>query len=283
MSIVIAGATGKLGGLAAGSLIRRGVAPGDIIAAGRNTDRLAEHAAKGLRTARIDMDDRASLDRAFAGATSLLLVSVNGNPRRVEQHRDAIESAAAAGIGLIVYTSFLRCDSNSMHPDHCATELILRDCGVPHVILRNGSYFDFCTRRIPFFREHGRITGAAGDGLMGAVARADLADVAAAVVLSPGTTDVTYELAGDQPFTMTEFAAELSRQTGQDIPYVNMTIDDYIADLVGAGMGEAHAKGLANVDREIALGEMSSASGDLVRLLGRPLVTLADRIAEALA
>ena len=171
MSIVIAGATGKFGSLAAAALIRRGVSPGDIVAAGRNADGLAGHAAKGLRTARIDMDDRASLDAAFAGAQSLLLVSVNGNPRRVAQHREAIEAARAAGIGMIVYTSFLRCDSNSMHPDHYATELILRDCGVPYVILRNASYFDFCTRRIPFFREQGRITGAAGEGLMGAVAR----------------------------------------------------------------------------------------------------------------
>lgn len=283
MSIIIAGATGKLGSLAAAALIRRGVAPAELVAAGRNEQRLAEHAADGLRTARIDMDDRASLDAAFAGARRLLLVSVNGNPRRVEQHRNAIEAATAAGIGLIVYTSFLRCDTNSMHPDHYATELILRDCGVPHVILRNGSYFDFCTRRIPFFRSQGRITGAAGDGLMGAVARADLADAAAAVVLSPGPTDATYELAGDDAFTMTEFAAELSRQTGDDIPYVNLSVDEYVADLVGTGMPEAQAKGLANVDREIALGEMSCASGDLSRLLGRPLATLADGIAQALA
>lgn len=283
MSIVIAGATGKFGSLAAAALIRRGVSPGDIVAAGRNADGLAGHAAKGLRTARIDMDDRASLDAAFAGAQSLLLVSVNGNPRRVAQHREAIEAARAAGIGMIVYTSFLRCDSNSMHPDHYATELILRDCGVPYVILRNASYFDFCTRRIPFFREQGRITGAAGEGLMGAVARADLADAAAAVVVSPGPTDATYELASDQPFTMTEFAAALSHQTGEDIPYVNMSVDDYIADLVGTGMGEAPAKGLANVDHEIALGEMWCASGDLVRLLRRPLITLAEAIAQALA
>lgn len=283
MTIAVIGASGKLGTLAVGALIGRGIAPGEIVAAGRNAERLAVHAARGVRTAQIDLDDTASVAAALAGATRLLFVSVNGNPRRVAQQRDAIAAAKAAGVELIVYTSFLHPDANPAHADHAATEADLRDSGVPFVVMRNASYFDFCIRRIPSFREQGRILGAAGDGLMGAVSRIDLAEAAARLLLEPGHAGATYDLAGDHPFTMTEFAAELNRQTGEHIPYVNLPYDEYVAALVAGGMDEGPAKGLANVDREIAAGRMASDCGDLGRLVDRPLVSLAEAIAGALA
>ncbi len=282
MTITVIGASGKLGTLAVGALIDRGVDPGEIVAAGRNAERLAPHAARGTRMAQIDLDDTASVAAALEGATKVLFVSVNGNPRRVTQQRDAIHAAKAAGVGLIVYTSFLHPEANPAHADHAATEVNLRDSGVPFVIMRNASYFDFCLRRIPTFRAQGRVLGAAGNGPMGAVSRIDLADAAARLVLEPGHAGATYDLAADQPFTMTEFAAELSRQTGEQIPYVNLSYDDYVAALVAAGTEEGPAKGVANVDREIEAGHMASASGDLGRLVGRPLVTLAEAIAGAL-
>jgi NAD(P)H dehydrogenase (quinone) len=283
VSIAVIGASGKLGTAAVGALLDRGIAPGEIVAAGRNAERLAPHAARGTRTAQIDLDDTASVAAALAGATKVLFVSVNGNARRVAQQRDAIAVAKAAGVELVVYTSFLHPDANPAHSDHAATEANLRESGVPFVVMRNASYFDFCLRRIPAFRQQGRIVGAAGDGLMGAVSRIDLADAAARLLLEPGHAGATYDLANDHPFTMGEFAAELSRQTGEQIPYVNLSYDDYVAALVAAGSEEGPAKGLANVDREIAAGRMASDSGDLRRLVGRPLVTLAEAIAGALA
>lgn len=282
MSIAVIGASGKLGTAAVGALLDRGVAPGNIVAAGRNADRLAPHAARGTRTAQIDLDDTASVAAALEGVRQLLFVSVNGNPRRVAQQSDAIAAAKAAGVELIVYTSFLHPDANPAHADHAATEVNLRESGVPFVVMRNASYFDFCLRRIPTFRQQGRIIGAAGVGLMGAVSRVDLADAAARLLLEPGHAGATYDLASDHPFTMAEFAAELSHQTGEQIPYVDLSYDEYVAALVAGGMDEGPAKGLANVDREIAVGHMASDSGDLGRLVGRPLVTLADAIAGAL-
>lgn len=215
MTIAVIGASGKLGTAAVGALLDRGVAPGNIVAAGRNADRLAPHAARGTRTAQIDLDDTASVAAALEGVRQLLFVSVNGNPRRVAQQSDAIAAAKAAGVELIVYTSFLHPDANPAHADHAATEVNLRESGVPFVVMRNASYFDFCLRRIPTFRQQGRIIGAAGVGLMGAVSRVDLADAAARLLLEPGHAGATYDLASDHPFTMAEFAAELSHQTGE--------------------------------------------------------------------
>ena len=50
MSIVVTGATGHFGRLTVESLLARGVLAEQIVAAGRNADRLAELADKGVRT-----------------------------------------------------------------------------------------------------------------------------------------------------------------------------------------------------------------------------------------
>ncbi len=159
MSIVITGAAGNLGGLTVDALVRRGVEPSEVVAAGRNPGRLAGQAAKGVRTAQFDIDDPVTLSAAFDGAQKVLLVSMRGNPQRAGQHRNAINAAKAAGVKLLVYTSFMHAGANRDHADHYATEQLLRESGMPHVVLRNGVYFSFFTRQIPGWREQGAIAG----------------------------------------------------------------------------------------------------------------------------
>ena len=282
MSIVITGATGNLGGLTVDALVRRGVEPAEIVAAGRNVERLAEHADKGVRTARFDIDDPDSLSSAFGGAQRVLLVSMPGNPRRVEQHRDAIQAAEAAGVELLVYTSFIQAQTSSDHAAHQQTERLLGESSVPHVVLRNGVYFSFFARQIPGWREEGRIVGCAGDGRISAASWTDLADAAAAVLTTSGHEGAVYELGSDEPFSMPELAAELSRQTGKTIPYVQLSVDELEALLRDAGNAEPLAERLVRLDRAIAAGELAIDGGDLRRLVGHPLVTLSATIAEAL-
>ena len=284
MSIIVTGATGKLGGLTVQALIRRGVAPSDIVAGGRKPEKLAELAALGVRTAVIDFDDPATLAAAFTDARRVLLVSVPGNPNRVAQHTAAIQAALAAGAELLAYTSFIHADTGTTptHPDHKATEQVLRESGVPFVSLRNPTYTESRLRWIPGWRERGRVLGSCGNGLLSTATQADLGDAAAAVLTTDGHVGRTYELGGDDPFTLTQFAAELSRQTGEHIPYLDVPIDEYRASLVADGYTEAVANNLARVDAAVAAGEFENSTGDLRRLLGRPSTTLAKAMAAAL-
>lgn len=111
MSIVVTGATGNLGALAIDALLRRGVEPDQTNAAGRSQERLHPLAERGVRTAVIDYNDPDSLRLAFKDAEKVLLVSASEVGQRVAQHRNVIESAAEAGVELIVYTSILRADT----------------------------------------------------------------------------------------------------------------------------------------------------------------------------
>ena len=282
MSIVVTGATGNLGGLSVDALLRRGVEPSELVAAGRNPERLAAQGAKGVRTARFDLDDPGTLAAAFRGAEKVFLGSIPGNPRRVEQHGNAIDAARAAGVGLLVYSSFLKCDINSDHPDHHATEQLLAESGVPHVVLRTGVYFSFFTRQIPVWLEQGEVIGTAGEGRISAVARSDVAAAAACVLTTAGHAGARYDLGIDDSFTWPDVAAELGRQTGASIPYVRIPADELEARLVAQGQPEPVARRRVVTDLAIDEGLYVTDSGDLRRLVGRPPVGLSETIAQAL-
>jgi NAD(P)H dehydrogenase (quinone) len=108
MTIAIFGATGKLGGHIIDSLIAREVPAGEILALGRNTERLAELAERGLRTAAVNLADVEGTAAALAGVDKALLISVNDPGQRVEQHANAVEAARRAGVGHMIYTSALQ-------------------------------------------------------------------------------------------------------------------------------------------------------------------------------
>jgi NAD(P)H dehydrogenase (quinone) len=285
MSIVVTGATGNLGGLAVDALLRRGAEPDSVIAVGRNTERLELRAERGVRTVAIDYQDRDSLQSAFEGAEKLLLVSGSDIGQRVEQHRNVVESAARAGVELLVYTSILRADSATqlLAGEHQATEELLSSSGIPHVLLRNGWYFENYTSQIPSYLENGAIVGAAGEGRISGASREDYAEAAAAVLTSSDQAGAVYELGGDQAFTMAELAAELSRQTRRDIAYRNLGVDDYAELLASFGLPEPAARTYADGDRAVADGELYVETGDLSRLIGRSTTPLSEAISAALA
>ena len=135
--------------------------------------------------------------------------------RRVPQHTAAVEAAAAAGVGLLAYTSIARASTSTLAlaAEHQATEAVLAASGLPVVLLRNDWYLELYTGQLPVYLEHG-IAGAAGDGRVSAATRSDLAEAAAAVLATDGHAGAVYELGGEA-FTMTELAQAVTAATGR--------------------------------------------------------------------
>lgn len=284
MSILVTGSTGHLGALAIDALLGRGVDPGELVAVGRNQERLGELASRGVRTATIDFEDTDSLRVAFEGVEKLLLVSGSELGRRVAQHQNSIDAAREAGVELVAYTSILKADAATslLSHEHLATEKLLAASGIPHVLLRNGWYFEVYTSQIPSYLDNGQIMGAAGEGPISAAPRAEFAEAAAMALTTPDQAGAVYELGGDHAFTMAELAAELSRQTGTGVDYQNLPVDDYTELLASFGLPEVAARTYADSDRAVAEGELFVDTGDLSRLLGRPTTSLSDAVANAL-
>ena len=283
MTFLVTGAAGHLGALAVEALLDRGVAPGDVVATARDTDRLVAFAARGVVTRRLDYDDPASVEAALEGVDRLLLVSSSAVGRRVPQHRTVLEAAASKGVELVAYTSILRADSTSMSlaADHYATEQVLAELGLPHVLLRNGWYLENYTAQVPVQLEHG-VLGGAGSGRISAASRADFADAAAVALLADDSAGKIHELAGDESFTMADYAATLAEYSGQEVTYVDLPQAEYAAALVSAGVPAAFAEILADSDRGVTVGDLYDDSGTLSALIGRPTTPLTDAVKAAL-
>jgi NAD(P)H dehydrogenase (quinone) len=283
MTIVITGATGQLGRLVVEALLESGLPAEQIVAAGRTVDRIADLGRRGVQVRSIDYSQPESLREAFAGADKVLLVSGSEVGQRVEQHRNAINAAKEAGVGLIGYTSIANADTTAMQlaAEHLATEEILRDSGVPFVLLRNGWYLENYTGQLPVQVQHGAVFGSAGEGRVSAAARADYAAAAAAVLLRDDQAGKVYELGGDDAFTLSELAGAVSAASGKPVTYTDLPAEKYTQVLVEAGLPESYAAVLADSDLGIARGDLLVTSGDLSALLGRPTTPLREAVQAA--
>lgn len=282
MTFLVTGASGHLGSLAVEALLRRGAAASDVVATARDPRRLESFAARGVEVRGLDYDDPASVAAALDGVRRLLLVSSSEVGRREAQHRTVLEEAARRGIELVAYTSILHADSSSigLAEEHRATEQIIAELGLPAVLLRNGWYLENYTAQLPVQREHG-VLGAAGTGRISAAARADYAEAAAVALLADDSVGRTHELAGDESFTMADYAAAVAEVTGDDVAYTDLPVPEYSAVLESAGLPAPVAAMLADNDRGVAAGELQDGSRTLSALIGRPTTTLRAAVEEA--
>ncbi|GHF49001.1 NAD(P)H dehydrogenase (quinone) [Deinococcus metalli] len=282
--IAVTGATGHLGRHVVQALLDKGVPAGNIVALVRDPARASEFAAQGVQVRQADYAQPESLSAALAGVERVLLISGTDMQNRVEQHRNVIGAAKDAGVKLIAYTSILNADTTAMllAADHQATEAALRESGVPYTLLRNGWYVENYTGNLAQTLPHGVLVGAGGSGQLTPAPRRDYAEAAATVLTEGGHDNATYELGGDTPVTLAQLADEISRQTGQPYAYVNQSVPEYTATLTGLGLPAGAAAMFADSDAGIARGELSTASGDLRRLIGRPTTPLPDAVAASL-
>jgi NAD(P)H dehydrogenase (quinone) len=282
--IVVTGATGQLGRLVIASLLKR-VPANQIVAAVRTPSKAADLATLGVQVREADYNKAATLAKAFAGATSLLLISSPSMDTRVADHKAVIDAAKTAGVQLLAYTSVLRADTSTLlvAPDHLATEQYLAASGIAWVFLRHPSYLENYTASLGSALEHGAIVGSAGTGRNSAATRADLADAAAVVLTTPGRAGKIYELGGDVAFTMVEFAAEVSGQSGKKVVYNDLSQQAYQAMLESVGLPAKLAYLIADSDAKAAShGELYTPSRDLSGIIGRPTTTLAAAVAATL-
>ena len=217
--LLVTGASGQLGRLVIEHL-RRLDPSADITAMVRTPQAADELAPFRVATRIGDYTDPASLDAALTGIDRLLLISssVLGG-QRAAHHKNVIDAATRAKVSLIAYTSILRADTSelSLAAEHLATEKMLRESGLPFVILRNGWYLENDTAMLAPEVAHGAIIGSAGDGRLSSASRSNYAEAAALVMLHGAPAGTVYELAGDEAFTLTQLAASVSQRTGKTV------------------------------------------------------------------
>ncbi|MER2908906.1 SDR family oxidoreductase [Morganella morganii] len=281
--IAITGATGLLGQHVIENLLQT-LRASQIVAIARNPAKGASLSRKGISLCQADYNDEASLTRALQGIEKLLLISSSEIGQRVTQHRNVINAAKSANVKFIAYTSLLHADTSplSLHTEHVETEKMLADSGIRYALLRNGWYTENYLASVPVALEHGVFIGAAGDGKIASAARADYAAAAARVISEDGHAGKVYELAGDEAWTLSHLAKELTEQSGKNVVYQNLSQAAFVAALKNAGLPDELSEMLADSDIGASEGGLFDDSHTLSKLIGRPTTTLAESIKSIL-
>ncbi|MDQ4502546.1 NAD(P)H-binding protein [Sinomonas sp. ASV322] len=204
--LAITGVTGFVGAQVAGILAEAGL-PLRLLA---RTPAKAPQ-LPGAVVLPCDYGNRGLCEQSLEGVETLFMVSGRENEHRVAEHKAFVDAAKAAGVRSIVYTSFMGAAPNAVFTlarDHFATEEHIKAAGLSYTFLRDCLYMDYLEY---FAGDDGVIRGPAGDGRVAAVAQADVARSAAAVLRAADEhTNAVYTLA--------EAAAILSKARGKASP-----------------------------------------------------------------
>ncbi|MEA2144769.1 MAG: hypothetical protein QOG59_356 [Solirubrobacteraceae bacterium] len=279
MSIIVTGAGGHLGRLVAEELLTR-LAPEDLILVTRRPEALRELRTRGADVRYGNFDDPASLRDAFAGGRRMLLISTDAVGRRVRQHRAAIDAAAAAGLGHVVFTSIVNpvagnpTGANAVEPGK--TEVLLHGSGLDWTVLRFGSFAELQLAPAATAVMNRRLVTNGGDGRIVPIARQDCAEAAAITLTTDGHTGKTYEITGRQALSPRDLAELYADVSGR--PVTLLQLNDAMLDLmlVGIGTPVPAAWCITAFGRAVRQGYFDVVDPAFERLTGRPPMGLRD-------
>lgn len=271
--LAITGATGALGGLVAAQVAH--YAPLLIV---RDPSRAPD---LGLTARQCDYSDETAAVAALSGVEVLFMVSAAEARDRRAQHRTFVRAAAEAGVRHIIYTSFCGAAPNAtftLGRDHFDTEQAIRDSGMAFTLLRNNFYADI----LPDFADDaGVLRGPAGDGRVATVARADVADVAAAVLRDPQRhAGLTYTLTGPEALTLTEVASRAGALLGTAMRFEDETVEEAYAWRTAAfDVEQWQLEAWVSTYIAIADGSCAAVTDDINTLRGYRARTLEEALA----
>ncbi|NYI05232.1 NAD(P)H-binding protein [Allostreptomyces psammosilenae] len=304
--ILVTGASGALARLVTARLATATTpttAPGGrpaLVVGSHDPDRVAGTVPEGVEVRLLDLDAPATLAPAFRGVDVVLLVSAGYAEDDVvtARHGAAIEAAESAGVRHLVYTSLTAAGDHLRYAlAHRWTERRLAASSLGWTVLRNGLYAELLAPEVAAAAASGTLTAPLGQGRLAAVAREDLADVAARVLAEtdadlaggPGAASRhagrAYELVGTEALGPADLVAAAERVRGGAVDYRPGDYAGVRAGLVGLGVPLWQPDMLVSTYSAVAGGFLGGTRTDLPGLLDgapRPAVDVLTEAAAAL-
>jgi uncharacterized protein YbjT (DUF2867 family) len=267
--ILVTGATGSTGSHVVHSLVARGARVRVFV---RDAERARLRFGDAVEIAEGDLAFPPSLRTALVGADALFL-SCADDPRRVGWETDAIDAAAAAGVGRIVRLSALPAaigapvafwDWHGRVDDH------LRASGVAATVLGAGFYASNLLAAADGVAVDGRLYAPAGDARIALIDPRDVGEAAAAVLTAGDHAGATYALTGPDAITYAEVAAHLSAVLGRRVDYTNVPDEAARQAMVDAGLPPEVAEQVVAIFAETRRGALARTTSAVQHLTGRP-------------
>jgi NAD(P)H dehydrogenase (quinone) len=279
MSVIVTGAAGHLGRLVAEQLLER-LAPEDVILVTRDPEALREFRVRGADVRYGDFDDSASLPDAFAGGRRMLLISTDALGRRVRQHRAAIDAAATAGVGHVVFTSIVNPVAGNPIGENAReqgkTEVMLHRSGLKWTVLRFGSFAELVLPPAATAVQNRWLITNSGHGRIVPVSRRDCAEAAAITLTTDGHAGKAYEITGTQALSPSDLAELYADVSGRSVKVLLLSDTVLAWVLVGIGTPMPIAWRITAFGRAVRQGYFDVVDPAFERLTGRPPVALRD-------
>lgn len=268
MKIAVTAVSGQLGSEIVRALSRMHIHD-PVIGLARSPDKASK---LGIEVRPGDYADRKQLEQSLNGVRTLLLVSGMAPPdERVQQHRNVLNAARAAGVKKIVYTSIQGPEEGtSFSPvvqSNRQTEADIRASGLDWAIGRNGIYIEPDVESIDSYRASGEIANSAGDGKCGYTTRSELAHAYARLLTRSDHEGQTVNLNG-KPITQAELARYLNSAFGTQLTYRAISSDAFVRDRT-AELGAFIGPIIGGIYDGIRLGAYDTP-GDFEAVTGRP-------------
>lgn len=270
--LLVTGATGHLGRLTLQRLLEQ-VPAGRLAGLARDPSRAADLAEQGVDIRQGDYFDYDSLVRAFDGVEKLLLISTHAFTDRNSQHFNAIAAAKHAGVEHVLYTAIQRDDGLGINQigvteSDVFAEQALQASGLAYTILRHPIFLDQLGGYIGRDAYDTGVRVPPGDGTVAPALQRDLAAANAAVLTQEGHENKIYTLTGSEAASFRDVAAALSDIHGSTVPYVPISVEEYIEMFVKLDLPRPVAEFMTAWTEGVNRGAFSKNTGDLERLIG---------------
>ncbi|MDQ1490990.1 MAG: hypothetical protein QOJ23_3504 [Actinomycetota bacterium] len=277
MSVIVTGASGKLGRMVAENLMDR-LPPAELVLVSRHPEALRDLSARGADVRYGNFDEPHSLSDAFAGGDRMLLISTDAVGHRFTQHRAAIDAAVAAGVGHVVYTSHPHPGAGNplgqVAEEHGETEEMLHDSGITWTVLRFGTFAELQVQPAALAVAAGKLVTNGGAGRIVPISRRDCAEAAAIVLTTSGHGGKTYEITGPESLSQSDLAAIYGEVSGRSVKVVPIGDKMLVMGLVLHGTPRPVARAIADFGRAVREGFFDVVDPAFEGLCGRPPASL---------
>jgi uncharacterized protein YbjT (DUF2867 family) len=280
VTVLVTGATGRLGPHVVRDLLDRGCAVQALTR--RSRADLAGMLPEEVTLVRGDLEGPDRLRDLLGTVEDVVLITPHG-PSMGAVQVGAIEAARATGTRVVKVSgtsSGIRPDGPDACRQHWQVEQHLADSGLPFVVVRpNGFMQTLLAGVAATVRSGGRVVNPLGTAGISIVDCADVGRAIGAATVDRDTDGRTFVLTGPAAPTYRQIAGAVADVTGQEVEVLDVSPQAAGAAARERGLSPWEAEHLVEMLAMFATGASEYVTGDVEELTGRPPASAREWIA----